>query len=81
MSIILTLTIIYLISVFLTWFYFKLIFSKYGNWSNLLPGITELMIMIIPLMNTFFLLAWIFNYPLKKHKKLFWNKLAIKIFK
>lgn len=58
---------IYLVSAFVTWKYMKIAHSKEGRWSYINTGISELLITITPLINSYFFFIWIF-FPPKKNK-------------
>jgi hypothetical protein len=57
--VIIVLIFIYIISVFGCYSFFGIAFSKEGRWSNLHPGVGEIIITFLPVVNTFFaVVAW-----------------------
>jgi hypothetical protein len=65
---------IYLISVFVAWKYMKISHSKHGKWSYLNTGIRELLITLTPILNSYFIIIWIFAPPRKYKKNTNFNK-------
>lgn len=64
--IIVVLVLVYLASCYLWWKYVNLSYSKGGQWSMLLPDCIEVMIMLVPFLNTFFLSLYITDPPMGK---------------
>lgn len=56
----------YLLFALLQWYYTKLAYSKNGKWSNIKPDITDIIVMVIPILNVFSVIGFLFFYPIRK---------------
>ena len=57
--------IVYLISVYCTWKWYNIAYSKGGEWDFVEPDGIALIFMFIPLLNTFHIFMWLFDPPRK----------------
>lgn len=58
---------VYLLSTILWWKYINIVHSKIGIYSHSSPSKVALIIMFFPMLNTlFFIVGWVFYYPIER---------------
>lgn len=69
--------LVYLISAIVTWKWFRIAFSPKGIWESLTPSLTEIFIVVCPVLNTINTFIVMFKTPFKersnKDKSSFFN--------
>lgn len=63
-------TSIYLISCLIAWYYMKLAYSKGGVWSNLNAKRSDIFMIFIPIINSFYFILFLTDYPKEGEVKL-----------
>lgn len=61
--------VFYFVSFFIAYKYVQIAHSKEGRWSNLDADNSDLMVTIIPVLNSFVMIVWLFISPYRNTKK------------